>query len=64
MKIDEEQLQPFVVAVSVFVIFEYSFVEEISQMRGVCERHAQDLQYFIGASFQLHVMLHDGNQAI
>ena len=33
-------------------------------MRGVCERHAQNLQHFIGASFQLHVMLHDGNQAI
>lgn len=33
-------------------------------MRGVCERHAKDLQHFVGTSFQLHVMLHDGNQAV
>ena len=33
-------------------------------MCGVCERHAKDLQHFISASFQLHVMLHDGNQAV
>ena len=49
---------------SVFVIFEYSFVEEISEMRCVSEWHAKDLQHLIGASIQSHIMLHNGNEAV
>ena len=48
----------------VFVIFEYSFVKEISQMRCVSEWHAEDLQYLIGASLQAHIMLHDSNETV
>ena len=33
-------------------------------MRGVCERHAKDLEHFIGTSIQPHVMLYNRNQAV
>ena len=47
-----------------FVIFEYSFVEEIFERRCVCERHAEDLQDLVGASVQMHIVLYDGNKAV
>jgi hypothetical protein len=47
-----------------FVIFEYSFVEEIFERRGVCKRHAEDLQDLIGASVQMHIVLYDGNKTV
>lgn len=33
-------------------------------MRGVCERHAKDLEHFKGTSIQPHVMLYNRNQAV
>ena len=33
-------------------------------MRSVSEWHAEDLQHLIGASFQPHIMLHDGNETV
>ena len=33
-------------------------------MRRISEWHAEDLQYLIGASFQSHVMLYNGHEAV